>query len=139
MNKEEAIIIVNDNAATENNSYMDFMHERRMFDELSFWKFYNAIRLLGHELRNENSLPRELTKKILKSYDWHLLLIGFHFDVNDGSSVDNLPKEYSQYSLRLRHAVNAFIEGNPISDESEGFLNDDLENKLKNDYPTIKQ
>ena len=137
MNIEEAIRIVNDNAATENNSYMDFMHEKGMFDEHSYWKFYNSIRLLGYEFRNEVSLPRELTNKILKSYEWHLLLIGFHFDQNDSSVLDNLPQDFSQYSLRLRSAVNAFIDGNPISDELEGFLNLDLENKLKNDCPII--
>ncbi len=137
MNKEEAINIINDNAESENNSYMDFMHERGLFDKHSFWKFYNSIRLLGYEFRKDESLSRELTKKILKSYEWHLILIGFHFDENDGSSIDNLPKDFSQYSLRLRCAVNAFIEGNPISDELEGYLNEDLDNKLKNDCPTI--
>ncbi|HCS20923.1 MAG TPA: hypothetical protein DIW47_10265 [Bacteroidetes bacterium] len=135
MTKEGAIKIIDDNAASENNSYMDFMHEKNLFDEYSFWKFYNSIRLLGHEFRIGDSLPRELTSKILKSYEWHLLLIGFHFDEKDGCSIENLPPDYSQYSLRLRNAVNAFIDGNPISDELEGFLNEVLENKLKNDCP----
>jgi len=135
MNKEEAIKIINDNAASDNGSYMDFFHEKGVFDELSFWKFYNSIRLLAYELRNDDSLNRELTTKILKSYEWHLILIGFHFDENDGSSIENLPQDFSQYSLRLRSAVNAYIEGNPISDELEGFFNEDLENKLKNDCP----
>ena len=137
MNKEDAIKIINNNAASNNNSYLDFMHERGVFEAYSFWKFYNAIRLLGYELRNEDTLNRELTKKILKSYEWHLILIGFHFDDNDSNSIVNLPQNFSQYSLRLRSAVNAFIEGNPISDKTEGFLNDDLENLLKNDCPTI--
>tara|TARA_B110001454_G_C12720440_1_gene434465 strand:+ start:4270 stop:4695 length:426 start_codon:yes stop_codon:yes gene_type:complete len=137
MNKEEAIAIISDNAKSENNSYMDFMHESAMFDEISFWKFYNSIRLLGFECSNEDSLSRELTKQILKSYEWHLLLIGFHFDKKNGISIENLPEDFSQYSLRLRCVVNAFIEGIPISGQTEGYLDEELENKLKNDCPTI--
>ena len=129
MNKEEAIKIINDNAASNNNSYLDFMHESAIFDELSFWKFYNSVRIVGYELRNIDSLNRELTKKILKSYEWHLILIGFHFDENDRITLKNLPQDFSQYSLRLRCAVNAFIEGNPISDKLEGYLNEELDNK----------
>lgn len=139
MNKEEAIKIINDNAASNNNSYLDFMHESAIFDELSFWKFYNSVRIVGYELRNIDSLNRELTKKILKSYEWHLILIGFHFDDNDRITLKNLPQDFSQYSLRLRCAVNAFIEGNPISDKLEGYLNEELDNKLKNDCMTIPE
>tara|TARA_B100000768_G_C11111521_1_gene303473 strand:- start:208 stop:630 length:423 start_codon:yes stop_codon:yes gene_type:complete len=139
MNKEEAIKIINDNAASNNNSYLDFMHESAIFDELSFWKFYNSVRIVGYELRNIDSLNRELTKKILKSYEWHLILIGFHFDENDRITLKNLPQDFSQYSLRLRCAVNAFIEGNPISDKLEGYLNEELDNKLKNDCMTIPE
>ena len=137
MNTEDAIKVIHDNANSNNGSYMDFMHEQSKFDEFSFWEFYNSIRLLGYELRNEDALNRELTAKILKSYEWHLLLIGFHFDKNDGIRIKNLPQNFSQFSLRLRSVINAFIAGNPISDELEGYFNEDLENKLKEDCPTI--
>lgn len=137
MNMEEAIKIIDDNAASENDSFLDFMHERSTFDEYAFWKFYNAVRLLGYELRHEESLSREWTYKIMKSYEWYLLLIGFHFDENDGISVDKLPGNYSQYSVRLRTVVDAFLEGKPITEETESWLNEALENKVKNDCPTI--
>ena len=129
MNKREALKIINDNAASENDSYLDFMHERARFDEVSFWEFYNAIKVLGHEFKDEKNLSRELTKKIIKSYEWYLILIGFHFDPNDKSRIDHLPENYSQYSLRLRNAITSFIDGNPISNELEEVLNNDLKNK----------
>ncbi len=137
MNTEEALEIINNNAASKEQSYLYFMHECGEFEASSFWKFYNAIRLLGYVCSNEDTLDRELTQKILKSYEWHLMLIGFHFDKNDSNRIANLPQNYSQYSLRLRSAVNAFIEGHPISNATESCLNDELDNPLKNEYPTM--
>lgn len=137
MNTEEALEIINNNAASKEHSYLYFMHECGEFEAANFWKFYNAIRLLGFACSNEDTLDRDLTQKILKSYEWHLMLIGFHFDKNDSNRIANLPQNYSQYSLRLRSAVNAFIEGNPISDTTESCLNDELDNPLKNEYPTM--
>jgi hypothetical protein len=129
MNKKEALKILNDNAATENDSYLYFIHEEGCFDEFSFWEFYNAIKVLGHEFKDEKKLSRELMKKIIKSYEWYLILIGFHFDPNDKSRIDHLPENYSQYSLRLRNAITSFIDGNPITNELEEVLNNDLKNK----------
>ena len=82
MNTEEALEIINNNAASNQQSYCYFMHECGEFEASSFWRFYNAIRLLGYACSNEDTLDRELTQKILKSYEWHLILIGFHFDKN---------------------------------------------------------
>ncbi len=134
MNKEEAIKIIEDNAATKNNSFLDFLHERDKFDEMAFWKFYNAVRYMGHELKNEKFLSRELTFGIIKSYEWFLVLIAFHFDKNDSCKLNSLPVNYSDYCFRLKTVIDGYLTNNPISDETEGYLNAELENKLKNDY-----
>ncbi|MER2996531.1 Imm41 family immunity protein [Pontibacter populi] len=125
MNKEEAKKIIEDNAATENESFLDFIHERWTFNEVAFWKYYNSIKLLAFELRNEESLSRDLTYKIIKSNQYYLLLIGCHFDKNDLFEIKNLPDNYTQFSERLRIAIDAFLTGSPINDETEELLDND--------------
>ena len=125
MNKEEAIKIIADNAATENDSFLDFLHERSTFSELAFWKFYNSIKVIGFELRNEESLSRDLTYHIIKTYQYYLLLIGCHFDKNDLYEIKNLPENYTQFSERLKIVIDAFLTGSPVSDETEGPLDND--------------
>ena len=131
MNNKEAIKIIKDNAESCNNSYLYFMHEQSQFDENAFWELYNAIRYLGFEFEEEETLPRKLTLTIVKAYEWHLLLVGFHFDKSDGIHIAHLPQNYSQYGLRLRLAIQAFLSVSAISNELENSLNDDLDNKFK--------
>lgn len=131
MNTQTAIKIIEDNANSDNDSLLDYTHEREMFDEKSFWMFYNAIRQLGFEYSVGNMLNRKITTKLIKGYQYFLLQIGFHFDKKDIYKMKNLPKNYTEYCGRLRVAVDAYLTGNPISDETEIFLNEELENSLK--------
>ena len=130
MNLSIANQIINDNYDTCNNSFLDFLHEQDIFNEIKFWELYNAIRLIGELNKTELNLERKLTWRIVKSYEWFLLKLNFHFDTNDGSEIDNLPENFSQFSLRLREVVDAYIVGASISDESENFHNMDLENPI---------
>lgn len=135
MTLEQALNIIDDNANSVNDSLLDFTHERNKFDEIAFWKFYNAIRIIARKNSVENNLSRELTMKIIKSYEYFLLQIGFHFDKTDLYEMENIPHNFALYSSRLRIVVDAYIIGDIINDEVENFLNSDLENiqKLKLD------
>lgn len=129
----KALAIITANANTTNGSYLYFLHERSYFDEKSFWELYNAIRFAGQAYSHEKMLDRELTHQVLKTYHWHLLQIGFHFDEKDVYRVTNLPKNYSLYSMRLNAAVESYFKGKPITDEIEDLLNSELANGSKNE------
>jgi hypothetical protein len=128
MNIEKAIKIIEDNANSDNNSLLEFTHEKSCFDENAFWKYYNAIRQIGIEFTINKQLPRDLVIKLIKGYEYFLLQIGFHFDKNDGYEMINLPDNYTEYCRRLRVAVDAFMTGEPITDEDENYLNENLKN-----------
>src|SRR5688500_11980900 len=100
MNIHKATRIIYDNANSDNNSFLYFTHEKSIFDEKAFWTFYNAIRFIGIASFKEEYLQRDLTTKIVKSYGYFLLQIGFHFDRNDQYSIKNLPYNYVQYCSR---------------------------------------
>ena len=121
-----------DNANSENESLLDYTHERQIFNENAFWNFYNAIRQLGFDYSNEAELNRELTLNLIKSYECFLLQVGYHFDKRDIYVMKGLPANYTEYCGRLRTAVDSYLNGNPISDETEGYLNEDLKNILIN-------
>jgi hypothetical protein len=130
MNLSIANQIINDNSDSCNNSFIDFLHEKSIFNEIKFWEFYNAIRFIGELNKTEPNLDRILTWKIVKSYEWFLLMLNFHFDTNDGCEIENLPENFSQFSIRLREVIDAYIKGNSISDESENYYNMELENPI---------
>jgi hypothetical protein len=129
MTLNEALEIVKDNFNTNNNSFLDFAHERRKFEEIKFWEFYNSIRIITL-FNQRKTLDRELTTQILGSYEWFLILINFHFDKADQSELSNLPTNFSQYSLRLREAIDGYISGNIIDDKTEENFNEDLLNPI---------
>lgn len=135
MNTAQALQIINDNVASENDSYLCFLHGHNVFQPSKFWECYNAIRVLGISRQQEVDLARELTSKIVQCYSSHLLLIGFHFDKKDGFTIAQLPDVFSVYSLRLRDAVNAFLVGRPITNEFEKNSNEELQNPSTLDLP----
>ena len=128
MTKEIAIQIIQDNATAENNSLINYTHNKGLFNETSFWTFYNAIRKLGFEFEKTTHLNRGITFNLIKGYQFFLLQVGFHFDRNDKYQIENLPENYTLYSERLRIAVDAYLTGKPINDETEGYLNEELNN-----------
>ncbi len=127
MNKNRVLKIINDNANTDNESFMYFLHEQGVFDEKSYWKFYNSIRYLGIE-NYSNELPRELTAKIIKSYEWFLFLMVCHFNKKDRFKIKNLPSNYFDYFDRLRTVLKSYLLDKPITDDVEDNMNKYLQN-----------
>lgn len=129
MKLEEALIIIEDNFNSSNNSFLDFAHEKQTFEEIKFWEFYNSIRVISSSNKRK-SLDRELTFKIMHSYEWFLILINFHFDKTDQCEFKNLPLNYTKYSLRLKEVIDCYLRGNSIDDKKEESLNEELLNPL---------
>ncbi len=128
MDKKDAVQIIEDNVNAENDSFLDFLHERDCFNEKSFWLYYTAVRQLGIDF-SKQALPRELTAKVVRIYEYFLFLISCHFNDKDRCKIKNLPENYSEYYDRLRMAVKAYLTGNPIDDEMERNLNQYLKNE----------
>ena len=130
MTREEALKIIDDNANVDDNSFLFYIHERNLFDNKAYWRFYNAIRVIGYDCCQSDCLSKELTWKIIKTYEWFLLAIGWHFDNKDLYKMLNLPDNYMAFSLRLMTVVDSYIKGDTISDRLEESLNEDLVNQF---------
>ena len=70
MNKDKALQIISDNSKSNNRSLLEFTHEKQEFNLVAYWEFYNAIRVLGYHYCDKKVLEREITYKIVKSYQF---------------------------------------------------------------------
>lgn len=127
MTKEEALQILEDNCQCQNDSFMDYTHDRDMFEEKAFWDLYNAIRVLSYEYADK-AIERSVSHHIFHIVNYSHLKLAFHFDRSDNFRFDILPKNFGEYYHRLHLMASSFFSGELINDELEGYLNEDLAN-----------
>ena len=127
MTKDEALQILEDNCRCDNDSFMDYTHERDMFEEKAFWELYNAIRVLSYEYKGK-TLDKKIAHDIFHIVNYSHLKLLFHFDRSDLFTFDVLPKNYSEYYHRLHLLAGTFYNEELITDELEMYLNEDLRN-----------
>lgn len=109
MTSENAHIIINRNYRIIEGSFIYSLHERNMFSEDQFWNLYDSIcTIVNMSMYNEL-----LTEQISGCYQMILQEMIWHFDPDDGSFINELPKNYREYIERFEMAVLAYYRKNP--------------------------
>ena len=118
MNREMALKILSDNDESINNSFLDYIHEKCIFDEKSYWEYYDCLITLGKcKTHNED---KEVIKQILHTYSYVLSSFVHHFDPNDGYELNNIPNDYNEYIENLNFAISAYFTDDYSSEKSFG-------------------
>ena len=118
MTSENAQTIIDRNNRIIEGSLIYSLHEKNMFSEEQFWSLYDSIcTIVNMSLYND-----QLTEQISGCYQWILQEMIWHFDPNDESFINGLPKNYMAFIDRLDMAVLAYYRKNPkIMKSAEDF------------------
>lgn len=109
MNYDKAIATLNNNYRGNENSLTYSLYELCDFNREQFWDIYDSILFLAHEFCGKEK-SMDIAVKISFIYQRILKEIIYHFDHNDASYIENLPRNYTEYIERIEGAIDAFFQ-----------------------------
>jgi hypothetical protein len=112
-----SIDILEENYKGENNSFIYYLHERSEFNADSFRIYLNSLIDITN-LNAKRDLDSNVALMVVKTYDYILRNIIYHFSPNDLKHIKNLPNEdLFDYIDNLRVVLESFLKGEEIDNE----------------------
>jgi hypothetical protein len=111
MTLTKAFAVLQANNAIAEGSFLYALHERDTFDRPTFWELYNALIIVGATAPAARTA--QLRRDALSTYRNILMLIIWHFDPHDQSSIKRLPKggRLRAYLERVEWGFHPLING----------------------------
>jgi hypothetical protein len=124
MTLEDAKRKLFENQKSEGDSFLDFLHGRKIFNPDEFWELYNSLAMIQS---SDLVYDSEIRQAVFSIYSCTLNAIIWHNDPRDTPKIRNLPTEISQYASALNWVSKYTILGQKIARFDE-FNHDELAN-----------
>jgi hypothetical protein len=104
--------VMDKNYNCQPGSFLWALHDRGMFDEALFWKYYDSVVTLAKQRRRNSRLATSLYLKVQRTFSNILQLLVCHFDPYDQYRIKNLPRRrLFLYIDRIATAVDGYFAG----------------------------
>jgi hypothetical protein len=112
MTLEDAKRKLFENNKTEDDSFLDYLHESSVFNTEEFWELYNALAIIqSSDLVHED----EIRQTIFSVYSYILRAMIWHYNPRDTSEIKHLPDNLAQYIEALHWVSEHAILGHKIA------------------------
>lgn len=74
-----AVEVLKSNYEGKEGSFIYFLHEECKFNKIAFWDYYNSIVDLTNETLIQDSIDRELSEMLSKTYVYIMRSLLWHF------------------------------------------------------------
>ncbi len=96
----------------DESSFLSRLHEDWEWIDDEYWKLDRAMRQLAIEYDGAESLPRELTWRIMRIFSYGMLVIGCHYDKDDHFKIKNLTTDQlHECRERFQLTFEGFFKG----------------------------
>lgn len=99
-------------------SFLGILHEEAKWSDEEYFKLENNLHDLSIKYKDSETLPREMTWRVMRIFSLAMLFLGCHFDPNDIFVIDGLNiEELYQRRERLQLMFEGFYQGTMPADE----------------------
>jgi hypothetical protein len=92
----------------DDSSFLGRLHEESVWDESEYWELEWAL----HELMLRGAFERELAWRIFRVFSHTMLVLGCHFDPNDGYRIRDLSADDAhEWRERFQLVFEGFFSG----------------------------
>lgn len=71
-------------------SFLGLLHEQGQWSDIEYKRLDTELYILASKYGDSENLPRELAWRSMRIFSHTMLLIGCHFDNNDGCRISNI-------------------------------------------------
>ncbi|HWL23702.1 MAG TPA: Imm41 family immunity protein [Ureibacillus sp.] len=113
-----AIEVLKSNYEGKEGSFIYSLHEECKFEKSAFWDYYNSIVDLTKDTLSQDSLDREISLMLSKTYAFIMRSLLWHFHPKDLYKVKGVPKnKLHLYIERLEIAYLGYFKGDVFKEE----------------------
>ena len=93
-------------------SFLGILHEEDKWSDSEYFKLENDLYALSVKYNDSETLPREVVWRVMRVFSHSMLLLGCHFNPNDGFEIKNLNSEdIRERTERLQNMFEGFFQG----------------------------
>ena len=93
-------------------SFLGILHEEYIWSDIEYLKLEDNLFELSAEFKDSSLFPREVVWPVMRIFSYSMLLLGCHFNPNDGFEIKNINSEdITERTERLQVMFEGFFQG----------------------------